>query len=401
VLQQLGVYDNLHRMSKDIEELTVSYEDGTFVKKIPSPNEKLTGFAFIAFRRKLALEVLLEGIKDKSKCLNHAKAVLFREDDSGVEVTCADGTVYKGDILVGADGIHSPVREFMYSELEKTDQKHLVAKSRKGLRADYTCVFGYGPKVPGLESVFHTALGDSRSAIIYEGKDHLFYFIFEKIPTVFAPNIPRYTQEDAKKTLESIGSVLVLNRVTMRQVVENSIVFTKQALEEHLFFPLFSARTCIMGDALHKMTPNDALGGVMAIESAVCLANSLNQHLHRTETTPLQQTKRIFEQFSVQRVRRVKFVIWMSAFDTRVHAGANALCKFFRRYLVPILPPKLLIQVPLLIHANGYALDYLPLPKHTGEMVYHDEKTDSGVIGWLPWVIVFCLVLWNIINLFL
>lgn len=51
----------------------------------------------------------------------------------GVTVTCEDGTVYKGDILVGADGIHSKVREFMFDKLEEEGElKNKVSKTRKG-----------------------------------------------------------------------------------------------------------------------------------------------------------------------------------------------------------------------------------------------------------------------------
>jgi len=51
-------------------------------------------------------------------------AVRFDHDDSGVSIYFADGTCSKGDILVGADGTKSRVREYLLgrpnSEVLKT-----------------------------------------------------------------------------------------------------------------------------------------------------------------------------------------------------------------------------------------------------------------------------------------
>lgn len=42
--------------------------------------------------------------------------------------------MYKGDILVGADGIHSRVREFMFDTLADSELKDRVYKTRKGIK---------------------------------------------------------------------------------------------------------------------------------------------------------------------------------------------------------------------------------------------------------------------------
>lgn len=46
------------------------------------------------------------------------KVLSYQEDSDGVTVTCADNSTYHGDILVGADGAYSNVREQLYSALK-------------------------------------------------------------------------------------------------------------------------------------------------------------------------------------------------------------------------------------------------------------------------------------------
>lgn len=64
--------------------------------------------------RQTVLKVLFENIQDKSKLLTGKCVVNIKLEDDGVTVTTKDGSVYNGDICIGADGIHSNVRSEMW-----------------------------------------------------------------------------------------------------------------------------------------------------------------------------------------------------------------------------------------------------------------------------------------------
>jgi 2-polyprenyl-6-methoxyphenol hydroxylase-like FAD-dependent oxidoreductase len=63
--------------------------------------------------RQMVLQVLYDHLDDKSKVLTKKRFKKVDVKDGGVEVTTEDGFVCTGDILVGADGIHSRVRREM------------------------------------------------------------------------------------------------------------------------------------------------------------------------------------------------------------------------------------------------------------------------------------------------
>lgn len=57
--------------------------------------------------RKGLLEILHHGIADKSKIHLNKAVTQIEQSDAGAKVHTEDGQVYEGDIVVGADGIHS------------------------------------------------------------------------------------------------------------------------------------------------------------------------------------------------------------------------------------------------------------------------------------------------------
>lgn len=80
----------------------------------------------------MVLQVLYENIKDKSKVLTEKRITQIGVDEKGVKATMADGSTYEGDILIGADGIHSTVRQHMWDIANKTSPGYIPASEKTG-----------------------------------------------------------------------------------------------------------------------------------------------------------------------------------------------------------------------------------------------------------------------------
>lgn len=80
--------------------------------------------------RQVLLQVLYDNIRDKSKIVLGQKVVGVEHADDGVTVRCEDGSSYHGDVLAGADGVHSKTREILWELAGAADPK-LVLEDMK------------------------------------------------------------------------------------------------------------------------------------------------------------------------------------------------------------------------------------------------------------------------------
>jgi 2-polyprenyl-6-methoxyphenol hydroxylase-like FAD-dependent oxidoreductase len=67
----------------------------------------------IFFERRMVIDVLHKNIRQKEKVLTSRRVVDFEMDEHGVSAKCQDGSVHRGSILIGADGIRSTVARQM------------------------------------------------------------------------------------------------------------------------------------------------------------------------------------------------------------------------------------------------------------------------------------------------
>ena len=81
----------------------------------------------------MLIQILYDKIEDKSKVFTSERVVATENAPSHVTVTTQTGNSYTGDIIVGADGIHSTVRKQMWQEAQRTDPTWIDPSEEKGM----------------------------------------------------------------------------------------------------------------------------------------------------------------------------------------------------------------------------------------------------------------------------
>ena len=106
---------------------------------------------------------LLLSLVPAHKILLGKRVLSIAEDDERVKATTSDNSVYEGDILVGADGAYSAVRQRLYETLKQ--EGRLPKSDQEDLPFSVTCLVGQTEpldfeefpqlKNPGYPFIFH------------------------------------------------------------------------------------------------------------------------------------------------------------------------------------------------------------------------------------------------------
>ncbi|WP_433716893.1 FAD-dependent monooxygenase [Actinoplanes sp. CA-051413] len=184
--------------------------------------------------------------------------------DGGVEARFADGTRVRGDILVGADGIHSPTRRLIdpQAPTPRYTGQHVVYGYADGNPAGsapdaYHMVFGarafFGFTAPGDGRTwwFARLTGDSR-------------------PTGTTAAQWRELVLDAVRDDATPAAAII--EATGGGVVGGDSYDIPTTPSWH------NDRMVLVGDAAHAASPAAAQGASMALEDAVALAAALREH---------------------------------------------------------------------------------------------------------------------------
>jgi 2-polyprenyl-6-methoxyphenol hydroxylase-like FAD-dependent oxidoreductase len=263
-----------------------------------SSNESLTdganmdrfGYDFFVLDRELVLRVLYNHIADNSKVLLNKRISTVGHFDDKVVVHCTDGSSYEGDILAGADGVHSKTRHEMWRLADEVEPGRISEKDKTSMFAEYRCLFGISSKTEGMQKgMFDITFTKGTSTIAFVGQgSRVFWFIYKRMDQIYpVGKIPKFTKEDSYAFAEANCDMNLMPKgsVKFRDLWKNRLAYMLVLLEEAEYDTWAWGRIACIGDGIYKTTPNAGSGGNAAIESAAVLANSIKALSDRCEQT--------------------------------------------------------------------------------------------------------------------
>ncbi|RYP11134.1 hypothetical protein DL765_007883 [Monosporascus sp. GIB2] len=367
ILDQLGVYKSIEQYTEPPIWHEMLTGDGALIQKVDSLQliEARTGYPVAFLERQRVLKTLYDHFPDQSKILTSKRVLSVDRLADGVQVHCQDGSKFTGDIIAGADGVHSRIRREMWRHAERDNALKYLKRDQNAMFAEYRCLFGISSAVPGLEekSQYRTFNKDW-SFLVVVGKDNrCFWFVFEKLDGTYRPpNMPCYTESDQTEFVKPFMKRYVAQTVTFDAVWQRRTASTLTVLEEAQYNHWTYDRFVCLGDAIHKMTPNIGQGGNWAIESAAALTNRLYAMIKTTSRPTIGHIRATLSDYEQSRQARTREVCETAGFATRLEAFASFRHRFMSLYVVPHAGD-MLVDVHCQAVAQAPKLDFLPLPE--------------------------------------
>jgi 2-polyprenyl-6-methoxyphenol hydroxylase-like FAD-dependent oxidoreductase len=262
-LHHLGLLDVVVERGFPHEAVNICAADGTVVHRVVT-EPLVPGTPSVVAIPRVAMAEILDDAVSRTPGAEVRYRTTFaelREDGDQVEAELTDGTTERFDLVIGADGLHSAVRQRFFPDAPEPRRARQViwrASAPRPPEADRYLLHDLGP--------------GGRAAVVPISDDEVYLWRLHRDDG--APRPPAEERLDRfRETLEPFGGVIpiVAERIRPESIDYRSL----QALLVPA--PWYRGRVVLIGDAAHTTTPHIAYGAGIAIEDSVVLAEELSR----------------------------------------------------------------------------------------------------------------------------
>ena len=306
VLRRIGIEDKVRHVAfEPYSHLNRKWDTGEVMRELPMP-ESLFGAPYLCMHRGDIHEALVSAVPPETI---HLKKKLAGLDQRGRRVVLSfeDRTTAEADIVVGADGVHSLVRDIIIGP---------DAPVWTG-RVAYRAIF---------PSALMNGFDAGRSRTKWWGIDRhlvIYYTKPDRSEIYLITSVPEPAEWLTRESWSTTGDVTELRRAyegfhdDVRRVLEACPACHKWAILDREPLPRWSAgRVVLLGDACHPMTPYMAQGAATSMEDAAVLARCLAE-------TNGEDPEGAFERYEAHRKPRTSRIQAISRANTWMKGGSE------------------------------------------------------------------------------
>ncbi|KAF9090971.1 hypothetical protein BGX27_002108 [Mortierella sp. AM989] len=365
VFEQLGLLDDLMKIASPFKTVDLFHAD---MKKIGSSDmshlKETVGYESVLFARPKLYELMLKRVPASK--ISIGKKILRTEEKEGkAHIYCSDNTHYEGDILVGADGAYSSVRQSLYRRM---DEEGILPKSDlENFSIGTVLMVGVAKpqdveKYPQFKdgfSRFLTVIGTNNrnwSALVTPNNEICWSIAVLLSETEAKDQQFRNSEwgsESNEMMIKEAQDYLCPLGGTMGEIIEATPkhLISKVFLEEKLFKTWYHGRTVLIGD-----------GATNAMQDAVVLANCIFNMTNASSTS----TTGAFKEYYTQRFSRAQWHLERSADMNRILFGQKIIERILRNVMFNYVPNSILKKESAKSFTYRPQIAWLPLIENRG-----------------------------------
>jgi salicylate hydroxylase len=273
VLRALEVFEALRPLAcEPVDSVSLAWDDAhlRFREPLKASAAPHFGAPYVMAHRADVHRLLLERLPDTA-IVRDARCVGVTSAAGGAVARFADGRTVAADVVVGADGINSAVREDLFGPQPARYTQQMAWRCVVAFECVPTQV-GPGGSVRIGRDDYVGWIGPDGHVICYPIRGGTLY-------NIFAGHVSEAWVDESWSVPSSVDELLAgyagWNGALLEMLGHVTQCF-KWGIRDRDPLPRFTAgRIALVGDAAHPMMPTLAQGAAMALEDAVALARNL------------------------------------------------------------------------------------------------------------------------------
>ena len=321
VLFELGLKDELERVAIGATERAIRlWNTGESWPLYEARKSAASHKPFVLLRAHLLrmLQAAVERLKRNAIHLN-ARCIGFTERDGKVALKLEDGSEVVGTALIGADGIHSKIREQLFGHVQS---RYTNALAWRGL----VPVDRLSPHQ--AKHAVHTWVGPLAHVTVYpvRWQDTSLLTFSAQVEHSDWQLESWSTKGDPKDCLRDFEGwhTDVIEMIGAADTLHKWGIFVREPLAQWS-----AGRVSLLGDACHSMVPYLGQGVNMAIEDACVISRYLEANEDAVDAFRLYETERKFRaETTAQRAAEMQGIFHHSALASGETAGSYILSQW-------------------------------------------------------------------------
>ncbi|KAG0026442.1 hypothetical protein BGZ82_009469 [Podila clonocystis] len=351
LFEQLEIYEEFKKIGKPGIHLQVFSND---------LKPRCGAMEYVVSRPDL-YDLLLRQIPKENIHMNK-KVLSFLQSENGVLIRCADNSTHEGDILIGADGAYSAVRQHLYSELKK--EKKLPASDDVPL--PYSCVCLVGQTEPlDPEEYPHLKLPVSQFLSVH-GEDTSFkWSTLTTVKNTVCWGVVQYLTKETKKENDSFRNSEwgpEAAEVMCKEVRDFKVPGGKDGHVLTIGELIDKTPKNLISKVMleEKLNPAGGAGALSAMHDAVALANWICS----LESTKMSEIESVFKEYQAERLPIAKQTFATSQMFSKM--GGKDLSAIVLRCFIKRMPAWLWRRVLIKMCQARPKASFLPLVEDKG-----------------------------------
>lgn len=210
----------------------------------------------VLFDRQQCVTHLYDNLPDQSVIRASARVERIEHTKTGVKVFLTDGTFEEGDLVIGADGVHSLVRQLMWDYAAANEPGAIPESDKKSLFTEYKAIFGVSDKkdLPDLgPSDVNVVHGQDITKLLFTQPGGAYWACVYKDEYSQPPKPYRPNQEEQDEVAHRFKDEKLAENLTFEALWKNKTRVGLLNIEEGILEKWHSGRIVLVGDSAHKV----------------------------------------------------------------------------------------------------------------------------------------------------